>query len=91
MDDNTMLLHLLAGLAMERESVCGDKLRHPSEEKAANHAEWLNERSGDHKVEVYPCPYCLFWHVGGEISRPRLRYLARKTLAAKEGDRSGET
>jgi hypothetical protein len=90
MEINTILLHLLAGLACGEKATCGDevrrKVKHRTEKAATSHANSLNDGAGTHRVEPYPCPYCYYWHVGREMDMKRLIRLARRTV---EPDQEG--
>lgn len=97
MEINTMILHLLAGVACGREHTCyhngRPKIIHEVEQDAHWHADSLNNHnSGRRKVEAYPCPFCWNWHVGRAMDMDTLKYLAAKVgreqfIAATTGSR----
>ena len=69
MDARMRAIHLAAGEAYGREATCGEKVRHPTEERAAGAARSMNRSpKSRHDVEPYPCFFCGEWHTGRVMS-----------------------
>lgn len=81
MDKREARMHMLAAEAAGRDSACGMKFQHGTEDAAWRAANHLNRRpevaAGErHRVEPYPCPFCspsqfneiFYWHVGREMT-----------------------
>lgn len=57
--------HLAAGEMYGRDSTCGTKIKHDTEEAARTAADALNRKGkARHVVEAYPCFWCGSWHIG---------------------------
>lgn len=81
-DSQGIKMHMAAARDAGKESACGEKFQHDSEDAAWRAANHLNRRpeveTGErHRVEPYPCPFCspypeldgwYFWHVGREMT-----------------------
>lgn len=84
---NRFLLQLLAGITCGRQKACGNKIGHTTELRAYRQMEHLEYRLGgpDHRVEVYPCPWCYRWHVGRPFSDTGLRHLSLGVRHVQDG------
>lgn len=64
MDARTFRMHTTAAKFAGRESACGTKIRHSSELRADQVAVAMQMKYPQKAFEAYPCPFCLYWHVG---------------------------
>lgn len=59
------------------------KTRHATREEAEAHAKW-HQKSTLHKVDVYKCSNCGFWHVGRVATIKRIRVEMKKRAAQED-------
>jgi hypothetical protein len=91
--------HLAAGRYYGRESTCGVKQRHDTEEAATKAASnFNNSGKARHEVEAYPCYWCserfpesgntdfthLYWHVGRKMTEQEYSLFADSATALLE-------
>ena len=54
--------------ATEEESMCGDKVKYTSRKEARKEGRNRYQlRFTGHRMEVYKCPFCSFFHIGHKI------------------------
>lgn len=57
--------------------VCGDKVRHRTEQAARAHSDSRNEAAPTAGFTPYRCPFCSRWHIGHPPSLEALQAIAR--------------
>ncbi len=66
MDDTLFNIHMKAAEAVGKDKACRNKTGFQTETAAYKAADAHNRWEGrKHDVEVYPCPFCRLWHLGG--------------------------
>ncbi|KKR00235.1 MAG: hypothetical protein UT24_C0015G0043 [Candidatus Woesebacteria bacterium GW2011_GWB1_39_12] len=89
MEKKLFKLHFRAAKFLGSEKVCRNKIKHPTEEKALRAMMHHNEWDGrEHDVEIYPCPFCNQWHLGGIWPTDNIeKFLKSKSLPNRIKDK----